>query len=556
MINVSRMPSYSSEPLKYESYTTTPRSVALESSRGGNPISHDSEVDTNGGSITDPPSNHVTNRAGVRSAPSHFSAQVSQSLTEKLLDNSEQCSLDNALVFECSVVDDWSEAASGWGVVVPYPKYIAPQPQPQHKSQSVHKKGSMSGRTAVRCVDEDFGGQVCPSWKGNVEPVTYRYVPNNGYYRNHKPIRDVKEWPAMKRTKSEKFRVTPEMRQAQKTLKRDLENRFRSSGEESASSQNTSGAGQLVSGQYHETFVKSLQTGSQYRDRVPDTTSISKRLPAREQQLIKSASDLFMEKFNTRLSALEKELQTPSAPVVSKKSTTESTTAHNHSPRQMSKKLKDVRVPETMKPTIQSTKQHGSDFGEDLFTVIPMCKPEVPLRPLEKLTPKQKQMEKSTSSRDRSPSPEVQSEEEEEDDLMIMLACATSNPPPLPKDPDSQGISTARSAIAMTNFDIEKMRNISLQSEFAGNKPKPFLTQKEGVGGGGGRGMMRYTVGGGASNTHPTAAPPPAAEGMDRKEVLPRVDRPLESSLGSMGSSLPEIMGKRLSVIAATHRLL
>ncbi|KAL8603966.1 hypothetical protein ACOMHN_039010 [Nucella lapillus] len=546
------MPSNTTDALKFESYTTTPCSVALESS-SGQPVNHENEsesVDT-GRSMPELLSRDVSKRAGVRSAPSHFSAQVSQSLTEKLLHNSEQCSLDDTLVFECSVVDDWKEAASGWNVVVPYPKYVAHPPPATHKTQSPFKKTGVNSRTAVRCVDEMFEEQQCPSWKGNVEPVTYRYVPNNGYYRNHKPMRDMKEWPVIKKPKSDRSHITAEMRQAQKTLKRDLENQFRNNSEESASTENSFGVSRTVTAQCRESSFRPGLT-----DFLPDAVPITKRLPAREQQLMKSARDLFMEKFNTRLSVLEKELQTPYAAGASKKPGTESSSAPNHSSTQLSKKLKEGRTASgSSKPTIQSTKQHGSDFGEDLFTVVPICKREVPLRPLEKLTPKQKQMEKNTSSHDRSPSPESV-EEEEEEDLMIVLACATSHPPPLTKGPDSNGISTARSAIAMTNFDIEKMRNVPLHSEVGGSsRPKTFAVHKEG-GGSVSRGMMRYAVEGAGGVAHPSEHSAPPREGGDRKDLLPHVDRSLETRLTSMSNALPEIMGKRLSVVTATHRLL
>ena len=537
--NVHSMPSHSTDGLQYESYTT-PRSLALESA-SEKLNNGESEAETDRSSV--PSTREVIRRDGARSAPSHFSQQVSQNLTERLLDNSEMTTLEDSLYFESSVFDDWGEAASGWRVVCPYPKYVSQPPPARHKSETVLKKGSVGVRATVRCIDEDFGGEhLCPSWKGNVEPVTYRYVPNNGYYRNHKPIRDVREWPMMKKTKSEKSRLTPEMRQAQKTLKRDLDNHFRGLQDDytSASVHGTDAV------QYEECVVKPPQS---YADHI---THIPKRLPFREQQLIKSASDLFMENFNSRLSALEKEIQIPNVPAVSKKQG-ESSAVPNHSPTQLSKKLKEVRVPESVKPTIQSTRQHADNFGDDLFTVIPMCKPEVPLRPLEKLTPKQKQMEKSSNtSRERSPSPHPPSTEEEEDDLMIVLACATSQPPTLPKDADSSGISTARSAIAMTNFDIEKMRNIPLRANFSG-KPKPFLLHKDSGGTRGGRPTMRYTVNGGSG--HAADQSSSTVSDSEKKDLLP-VERQIDRNLDSMGSTLPEIMGKRLSVITATHRLL
>ena len=548
MLKVCIMPSHSSETLRCESYTT-PRSVGIDSSLSKR-VTKDPDEEANNSVVS--PARDVKNRDGVRSAPSHFSPQVSQNLIERLVDNSEQCALEDTLVFESSVFDDWSEAASGWRVVVPYPKYLTQQPPIRHKSESALKKASVSSRTAVRCVDEDFNDeQVCPAWKANVEPVTYRYVPNNGYYRSHKSSnRDLREWLSVKKYKSEKSVVTPEVRHVQKTLKRDLEYHFKVPNEENTA------AVQKATIQYHDSAVKPKQ-GDQ-RDRSHDVPNIAKRLPAREQQLVKSASDLFMENFNTRLNALEKEIHTPYTPAISKKPS--DSPALNHSPIQITKKLKEVRITDTMKPTIQSTKRHGGNFGQDLFTVIPMCKREVPLRPLEKLTPKQKQMEKG-SSRERSPSPEVHSQQEEEDeveeeeDLVIMLASATTQPPPLPRDTDSSGINTARSAIAMTNFNIEKMRNIPLGSEFS-DKQKSFVVQK-GFGQATVRkGAMHYRV------TNNNGRSPEQASSVDEEmstgEFVPQIERRIEKEIDpiGMGSTLPEIMGKRLTVTTTTHRLL
>ena len=544
------MPSHSSETLRCESYST-PRSVGVDGSLGKE-VTKDPDEETDHTVI--PSARGVKNRDGVHSAPSHFSPQISQNLTERLLDNSEQCSLEDCVVFESSVLDDWSEATSGWRVVAPYPKYITHQPPSRHKSESALKKARVSSRTAVRCVDDDFSGeQLCPAWKGNVEPVTYRYVPNNGYYRSHKSSRDMREWLTVKKNKSGKCVVTPEIRQVQKTLKRDLEyHLFKVPNEE-----NTAAVENTTAVQYQEPTVTPVQAQGDQKDRSHYFTHTSKRLPAREQQLIKSASDLFMENFNTRINALEKEIHTPYAPAVGKK-LKESTL--NHSPTQITKKLKEVRIPDTMKPTIQSTKQHSGNFGQDLFTIIPMCKREAPLRPLEKLTPKQKQMGKH-SSREMSPSQDVQfqqeEEEEEEEDMMIMLAAATSHPPPLPKDADSgssnTGINTARSAIAMTNFDIEKMRNVPLRTEFGG-KPKSFVVRK-----GSGPvtlrgGAMHYSVTNSNGRTPELAAS--ADEEISTENFTPPIERHIGKKMDSMAPTLPEIMGKRLTVTTTTHRLL
>ncbi|KAK7115153.1 uncharacterized protein [Littorina saxatilis] len=539
MLQMCTMPSHS------ESYAT-PRSGCTESSFDKN-VKKDSEETS-----SPSPSNASSARDGVRSAPSHFSQAVSQALTEKLVDNSEQCSLDDILVFESSVLDDWSEAASGWREVVPYPKYISGQPPPRNKSETSLKKGHPSSRTMIHCIDEDFGDdQYCPPWKANVEPVTYRYVPNNGYYRDNKNNRGIQDWHSQKKSRSGKSIVTPEMRQAQKTLKRDLENHFKGSGEENSTTAT------------QEPVEKPQQTQAQQREICTEITHSIKRLPAKEQQLMKSASDLFMENFNTRLGALHKEIQTPYGPIITKR--VDFSNFPNHSPTQITKKLREVRANDTMKSTIQASRQHSANFGEDLFTVIPMCKPEVPLRPLEKLTPKHKQMEKS-ASRDRSPTPKLVSQADElegddydeediddDEEMMIMLAAATTQPHSFPKGAEPSGINTAHLALAMTNFDIEKTRNVALPADYSGRKPKPFVVGKAGGPSSQLSGAMRYTLTNSAQTQEQAAT---GGEGIPGEEFYPNMERRMEKEVDSMGASLPGIMGKRLSVITTTHRLL
>ena len=103
------------------------------------------------------------------------------------------------------------------------------------RSDSTLKKGSnhqdrFSGKTGtVRCIDEDFCEEYSSPWKGNVEPGTYRYIPNNGYYRKHKNCRnDVKDVVSLKKKGERTSASVPlDVRQAQKSLKRDLDHHFK-----------------------------------------------------------------------------------------------------------------------------------------------------------------------------------------------------------------------------------------------------------------------------------------------------------------------------------------
>lgn len=535
MLEVLRMPSSAAtDGLRCESYRTTPR--VLSDDEDAVKLRRESEVDTD---RVQGDAEIARQRDGIRSAPpSHFSTQLCESLTEKLLEHSEQRSLDDTLVFESSVFDDWCEAASGWRHVVPYPKYVN-KPNPNNKVESVQKKQSSGRRVSVRCVDDDFASDpLCPSWKANVEPVTYRYIPNNGCYRiNKSTSRDPREWlAALRKTRSERVLVTPEVRQTQRTLKKDLDSHFK-------------GGAEPVMEQRSEPSVSDKPSTEQV------SLFSSKRLAPREQLMVKSASDLFMENFNSRLSALEKEIQT-SYPAVQSKKPPDTTSSVNPATVSFRQKIKEARQPVTPKASIQSTQAGSPNISEDLFTVIPiMGKPEIPLRPLEKLTPKQKQMEQNFDvSFDEPQSPS----DTQGDDTNIILASATSQPQSSQRDSDSnQGINTARSAIAMTNFDIEKMRmrpplerHVPLRSDF--HKSRSFLVpQGHGLPPSGRRGAMRYA--------HTRDLDQASISTVAEESVMGDMRAPgriQEKQLDPVSGGLPEIMGKRLSVTLTSHRLL
>lgn len=560
MVEVLRMPSYAAtDSLQCESYTTS-RAQSDEEDCGVD-LKRDAEPVTNRGRADD---KIVRQRDGVRSAPpSHFSSTLCENLTEKLLEDSEQRSVDDTILFESSVLDDWCEAASGWRHVVPYPKYVSRQPQ-QSKAESSIKKGS--GRhVSVRCVDDDFGNDfMCPAWKANVEPVTYRYIPNNGCYRNSKSnSRESREWLLARKSRAERAvgNVTPELRQAQKALKKDLDNHFK--GGSDSNSQLSSQQPQQAPQQPQPLPEQSdkactQQTNSTAKPEGGQSKKYSysgKQLLPKEQLLMKSASDLFMENFNSRLSALEKEIHTSYAPVQSRKPQDMTTI---HPTLNLTKKIREARVPDTPKSMTQTILDSNPNISGDLFTVIPMCKPEMPLRPLEKLTPKQKQIEQSSGTgmsmpQSLSSTPEIQTK--------IILASAATQPQPTHRDSDaSQGINTARSAIAMTNIDIEKMRmrpsmdrHVPLRPEFH-TRAKSFLVQQ-------GHAMvptarkqaMRYTT------MAETNADQNAVRTIGEESVMDGVratGRTGDKQFDSMGGNLPEIMGKRLTVGTTSHRLL
>ncbi|XP_076470646.1 uncharacterized protein LOC143300684 [Babylonia areolata] len=436
---------------------------------------------------------------------SHFSPQFSQSLTQSLLDDSEQRVFQDHCASETIIWDDWKEASFGWQLVVPYPKYATHRhrPRPRKSELSLGRKGSMKTQSDFRCLtDNNDDGRFCP-WKESVEPVSYCYIPNNGWYRSIKPgptklSREVQEWmEGMLASKSAKSMLARQLRKAadnnaQHTRSGDSVPVV--SNEADTQSQATT---DMIQKRDREVSLLSLgkRCGAfprrvNQKDRTTEILQFAaKRLQSQAHQL-KSSNNRLKANCNGYFSASHTESHTTCNSGVSRKSTSE-LTLHDHFPLNATDKrqLTEAYLPNTTRLSIQS-KNHQR-YEEDLFTFIPMCRQET-LRPLAKLTPKQKETEE-TCGQEKRLSPQTDSKGKKEQSSLqvdvIAPATATVYPPE-----ESCGIRTARSAIARTNLRIEEMRNSPLRSSHASGKARSFFAHK-----GSGlallkNGVLRYTV--------------------------------------------------------------
>ena len=448
--------------------------------------------------LTDPPSRvGLSSRLGrVCSAPCHFSPRISQDLTESLLNNSEQSSQKDLLLFETRVQDDWSEASFGWKLVVPYAKYVTQQTRFRSPKKGRVRAHSDVPCLPIECLDDD---RFNP-WKAAVRPDTYQYVPNNGCYRTNKPgpsrvTKQLQDWLASKSPRSIKER---QLKKAGDLMKRDQQ-KDQHHLVDPCDDHDEVNRVAVITAVDNTSSAKRLpvQAVINQKDRASEMLHFAaKRLQPHGQKPIKSAatSERFMADFHTRLSALERGTRSQCVSGVSR-ATDSSTASAGHFPGQIAStvQVKDY-IPNTTRLAIQKKNVQRYNYGEELFTVVPMCKAETPrLRPLEKVTPKQKQGEGGAAGEESPSSAPHADETGAQKDSQDPSAPSTAELP-ASKLPDSCGISLARSAIARTNFRIEQMRNSPLRSTIGSTKPKAFFVHK-----GSGlallkNGAVRYTI--------------------------------------------------------------
>ncbi|XP_013062420.2 uncharacterized protein LOC106051762 [Biomphalaria glabrata] len=122
----------------------------------------------------------------------------------------------------------------GWGRSFSFPRQVL---SATSRSQGCKRKASKllpssidPSNLTVRLVSEDFiVDHLRSAWKANVEPGTYRYISNNGHYRMTKFSAYGPEWSTMRRSRlTERSSVASfDVKQTQKILKKDLESNFK-----------------------------------------------------------------------------------------------------------------------------------------------------------------------------------------------------------------------------------------------------------------------------------------------------------------------------------------
>lgn len=342
----------------------------------------------------------------------------SRELVDVLLEDGEHTALLDSVAIGTDDVDTHhlDEAVTGWGCSVFLPRSLAKQNPPLNArgKKASHNKISYpmdidTTNIRVRCVGEDYIGDHHKSaWKANVEPGTYRYITNNGIYRSTKFANTGNDWVTVKRSRHpEPCSVAPEVKHVQRTLKKDLNQMLRTSEVEQSNNYNSfhkddndyrnSQSNSKEMDVRHSSSTNSISESAQPFHRMTISSGVafseptdrpSTRDPFKDPQLIKSTSDLFIENFSSRMDALQKtemaEIQaTASAP----------------------------RTPVT--PLKIGSKHNGNgdaasqskaedDLAKDVFTVKSVPKvtsnDQLPLRPLEKLTPQQRSMDRGSES--------------------------------------------------------------------------------------------------------------------------------------------------------------
>lgn len=337
----------------------------------------------------------------VRADHCDFSNRV---IVERLLDLSEHDSQEDLISKVTTVPNSWDEAVSGWKAVVPSATYqrvpaIKKKRFPgkedklrQKRSHLSHSKlssvdasgtrydkngllgdlQSPDGDTKnwlahnIRCVDEDYiSTAVVAEWKANVEPVTYRYVPNNGSYRKTKNLK--RDDTAFEK----RAPLSWYQRKLQKEIQRDLKRGLALQKPLISKPE----AGNLASGdgQLNRERSKSDVTLEYNAARAQQRLS-PVLLPALDDSLVLHAvNDKFIETFTSRLSALDEEIQRDAKLYRKSRPEDELKGAFTRA------RIKDSRV----------APLGAEALTNETFSIKPLRgRPQ--LRPLEKVTPQQR----------------------------------------------------------------------------------------------------------------------------------------------------------------------
>ncbi|KAK3085880.1 hypothetical protein FSP39_009986 [Pinctada imbricata] len=328
---------------------------------------------------------------------------------------------------------DWNEAVVGWKNIVPFPVYNPPNYVPngvirrktRYEKATVEFEEWLSDKKAsVKCVGDDFDEIPIPEWKANVEQGTYRYVANNGYYRTMKFLsqNEKQEWYTVTKRHPEKVSMSWQNRRFQKELKRQLKKDLRSKGnvppdgkihrERTDLSHRIHRektdiiASDRTSKREAKARIRSVQSEAppSNRNKSPyidfqsptmnDNGQEEKRkdLPkckSEPQNLDKTAREVFIDNFATRISALERELVKDTKIRKVPETTTDPSPALPVSP-------KTPKQPTDKESDLDdvSTKKSKNLIQQEIMTVRSMIDigsiTRHDLRPIEKVTPAQR----------------------------------------------------------------------------------------------------------------------------------------------------------------------
>ncbi|XP_033753736.1 uncharacterized protein LOC117337062 [Pecten maximus] len=339
-------------------------------------------------------------------------------VTSCLIDFSDGNKHTDRSTFKTKLNCGWAEAVTGWQNIVPSPQYI-----PHHVSNVIRKRKSdklpewqrsansdqfadmlgENSKAGVRCVGDDFENFPIPPWKANVEQGTFRYVPNNGFYRTIKFLTfdERREWFTVTKKQPEKVSMSWQNKRFQKELKRQLRREFsnynhyrqrqspsvsmhESVDTSAATSENPSARSEShrSNRRIRSTHSQSSSTSHKTEPQQKPTESAIKSAPVGN-HLFKSTSDLYIENFTHRITALEEELKRDSR--IARKNHEEPSVTKNNS-KSKGYSVKDLAQKQREKDTTPRQPPPSKEvMSKESFVIKPVGNRD--LKPIEKPVP-------------------------------------------------------------------------------------------------------------------------------------------------------------------------
>ncbi|OWF45107.1 uncharacterized protein LOC110457454 [Mizuhopecten yessoensis] len=336
-------------------------------------------------------------------------------VTSSLLDFSDGSKHTDKCTFKKKLSCDWAEAVTGWQNIVPSPQYV-----PHHVSNVIKKRKSEklpewqrsansdhfadmlgeNSKAGVRCVGDDFENFPVPPWKANVEQGTFRYVPNNGFYRTIKFLTfdERREWFTVTKKQPEKVSMSWQNKRFQKELKRQLRREFSNyhhyrqrqspsvsmheSVETTSENPSARSESRKSNRRIKSTHSQSSTTSQISEPQLRPSESSIKSAPVYS-QLQKSTSDLYIENFTHRITALEEELKRDSR-IARKNQEEPLATKNNQKPKPYS--VKDLAQKQREKDTTPRQAPASKEvMPKESFVIKPVGNRD--LKPIEKSVP-------------------------------------------------------------------------------------------------------------------------------------------------------------------------
>ncbi|XP_041376175.1 uncharacterized protein LOC121388751 [Gigantopelta aegis] len=260
---------------------------------------------------------------------------------------------------------EFDDGVSSWSQPVSRRKYET-NTKPQRKRRPL--VDCEKPRAVIRMVSDDYNNNFSSElWKSNVEPGTFRYIPNNGQYRLGKMVREERDWFTVRKKQPEKVTPILQALYVQREIKTLTRNNL-----ELKRSTNTDGESK---------GTKSVG---------PEESNEVILRKESDAHLTKSATDLYIENIPSRLDVLEKEIKRDNALVRRTLDFEES--AKPHPARSKYREQKAVKEC-FCASTSSSANSTQDECPPQEGIVIKALGALEKLRPLEKVTPQQRALQ-------------------------------------------------------------------------------------------------------------------------------------------------------------------